>query len=50
MVPGQLGEITGGYRAFVQDNELMLEYADTTDVPENFRDFSFQIVVQGTAP
>jgi hypothetical protein len=50
MVLGQLGEIIGTYLAFTQDNELMLEYAGTIDVPENFRDLSVQIVVQGSAP
>ena len=50
MVLGQVGEVTGSYLAFVQDNELMLEYAGTTDVPENFRDLSVQVVVQDSAP
>jgi hypothetical protein len=49
MVLGQVGEVVGSYLAFVQDNELMLEYAGTTDVPENVRDLPVQVVAQSTA-
>jgi len=49
MVLGQVGEVVGSYLAFVQDNELMLEYAGTTDVPENVRDLPVTVVVQSAA-
>jgi len=49
MVLGQVAEVVGSYLALLQDNELMLEYAGTTDVPENFRDLPVQVVVQGAA-
>lgn len=49
IVVGELGEVTGSYLAFVQNNELMLEYAATTDVPENFRDLPVRVKLQGTA-
>ena len=49
IVLGQVGDIDGSYLAFVQDNELILEYAGTTDVPENFRDLPVRVVVQDGA-
>jgi hypothetical protein len=49
LVLGQVGKVVGSYLAFVQDNELMLEYAGTTDVPENVRDLPVQVVAQSSA-
>jgi hypothetical protein len=49
IVVGEVGDVTGSYLAFVQDNELMLEYAATTDVPENFRDLPVRVELQGGA-
>ena len=49
MVLGQVGEVAGSYLVFVQDNELMLEYVGTSDVPENFLDLPIQVAAQGTA-
>jgi hypothetical protein len=49
MVLGQVGEVAGSYLVFVQDNELMLEYAGTTDVPESVRDLPVKVVAQGAA-
>jgi hypothetical protein len=41
--------ITGSYLAFMQDNELTLEYAGTTDIPANILDLPVKVVAQGTA-
>jgi len=49
IVVGEVGDVTGSYLAFIQDNELMLEYAATTDVPENFRDLPVRVEPQGSA-
>lgn len=49
IVVGEVGDVTGSYLAFIQNNELMLEYAATTDVPENFRDLSVRVELQGGA-
>jgi hypothetical protein len=49
IVVGEVGDVTGSYLAFIQDNEIMLEYAATTDVPENFRDLPVRVELQGGA-
>jgi len=49
MVLGRVGEIDGSYLAFVENNELMLEYAGTTEVPANIRDLLVQVEVQASA-
>ncbi|MEO7431663.1 MAG: hypothetical protein ABIR62_06490 [Dokdonella sp.] len=49
VVLGQVGEVAGSYLAFVENTELMLEYAGTTDVPENFRDLSVQVAAHSSA-
>jgi len=49
MVLGRAGEVDGSYLAFVENNELMLEYAGITDVPANFRDLLVQVGVQASA-
>jgi hypothetical protein len=49
VVVGEVGAVTGSYLAFIQNNELMLEYAATTDVPENFRDLPVRVELQGGA-
>jgi hypothetical protein len=49
IVVGEVGDVTGSYLAFIQDSEVMLEYAATTDVPENFRDLPVRVELQGGA-
>jgi hypothetical protein len=49
IVLGQAGAVVGSYLVFLQDNELMLEYAGTTAVPEDFRDLPVLVVAQGAA-
>jgi len=49
MVLGRAGDIFGSYLAFVEHNELMLEYAGFTDVPQNFRDLDVQVEVKANA-
>jgi hypothetical protein len=45
IVVGSVGGVSGSYLAFIGQNELMLEYAGTTDVPSNFRDLPVQVQV-----
>jgi hypothetical protein len=49
IVLGQAGTVVGSYLVFLQDNQLMLEYASTTAVPEDFRDLPVLVVAQGAA-
>jgi hypothetical protein len=49
IVVGEVDDVTGSFLAFIQDNKLMLEYAATTDVPENFRDLPVQVKLQDGA-
>jgi hypothetical protein len=49
IVLGRVGEVFGSYLAFVEHNELVLEYAGFTDVPDNFRDLNVQVEVQVNA-
>lgn len=49
IIVGEVDEVTGTYLVFIKDNELMLEYAATTDVPENFRDLAVRVEPQGGA-
>ena len=49
IVVGEVGDVTGSHLAFIQDNKIMLEYAATTDVPENFRDLPVRVELQGGA-
>ena len=49
IVVGSIGQVCGSYLAFVERNELVLEYAGTTDVPSNIRDLHVQIQVAAGA-
>jgi hypothetical protein len=46
---GRVGEVIGTYLAFVENSELVLEYAGFTDVPANIRELHVHIQVQPSA-
>ena len=49
IVEASTNEASGTYLAFIENNQLLLEFAAFTEIPENFRDLEVRIDVQRTA-